>query len=91
MRLHCDDVVVIWSRRRRPETWGCVVEETEGPECMGALFVYYYGIKRELNRRLIYECRCDERLKGTKGSQYTTHKHWVSRGTRTSKDRDEVK
>jgi hypothetical protein len=27
--------------------------------------VYYYGlvIKGELNRRLIYECRCDERLK----------------------------
>jgi hypothetical protein len=25
--------------------------------------VYYYVIKRELNRRLIYECRCDERLK----------------------------
>ncbi len=26
------------------------------------LFVYYETIKRELNRRLIYECRCDERL-----------------------------
>jgi hypothetical protein len=25
--------------------------------------VYYEAIKRELNRRLIYECRCDERLK----------------------------
>jgi hypothetical protein len=25
--------------------------------------VYYETIKRELNRRLIYECRCDERLK----------------------------
>ena len=24
--------------------------------------VYYETIKRELNRRLIYECRCDERL-----------------------------
>jgi hypothetical protein len=23
--------------------------------------VYYVVIKRELNRRLIYECRCDER------------------------------
>jgi hypothetical protein len=26
-------------------------------------FVYYESIKRELNIRLIYECRCDERLK----------------------------
>ena len=25
--------------------------------------VYYEVIKREVNRRLIYECRCDERLK----------------------------
>jgi hypothetical protein len=25
--------------------------------------VYYESIKRELNRRLLYECRCDERLK----------------------------
>ena len=28
------------------------------------MFVYYETIKRELNRRLTYECRCDERLKG---------------------------
>jgi hypothetical protein len=27
------------------------------------VFVYYEEIKRELNRILIYECRCDERLK----------------------------
>jgi hypothetical protein len=27
------------------------------------LFVYYEVIKGDLNRRLIYECRCDERLK----------------------------
>ncbi len=25
--------------------------------------VYYEVIKREVNRRMIYECRCDERLK----------------------------
>jgi hypothetical protein len=25
--------------------------------------VYYETIKRKLNKRLIYECRCDERLK----------------------------
>ena len=28
------------------------------------LVVYYETIKRKLNRRLIHECRCDERLKG---------------------------
>jgi hypothetical protein len=27
------------------------------------VFVYYESIKRELKRRLIYEYRCDERLK----------------------------
>jgi hypothetical protein len=27
------------------------------------LFVYYSSKKREVNRRLTYECRCDERLK----------------------------
>ena len=26
------------------------------------VFVYYESIKRELNTKLIYECRCDERL-----------------------------
>jgi hypothetical protein len=29
--------------------------------------VYYKEIKRELNRRLIYEYRCDERLTVTAG------------------------
>ena len=29
--------------------------------------VYYETIKRELNKRLIYECRCDERLKADLG------------------------
>jgi hypothetical protein len=28
------------------------------------LKVYFQTIKRELKRRHIYECRCDERLKG---------------------------
>jgi hypothetical protein len=31
------------------------------------LVVYYETIKRELNKRLIYECRCDERLKSKDG------------------------
>ena len=29
----------------------------------GGLVVYYESIKRELKTKLIYECRCDERLK----------------------------
>jgi hypothetical protein len=30
---------------------------------VSSLFVYYQSIKRKLNRRIILECRCDERLK----------------------------
>ncbi len=28
-----------------------------------SIFVYSETMKREINKRLIYECRCDERLK----------------------------
>ena len=36
--------------------------------------VYYQPIKRELNRSLIYECRCDERLKAkVEGSTRLTY------------------
>jgi hypothetical protein len=31
--------------------------------CVCEVIVYYETIKREINTRLIYECRCDERLK----------------------------
>ena len=56
-----------------------------------AAWVYYdYAIKRELNRRPMYECRCDERLK-VKVRVYTPHIHWVVRVTGTRKVRDEVK
>ena len=34
------------------------------------LLVYYESIKRELKRRPIYECRCDERLQ-TKTKEFT--------------------
>ena len=35
---------------------------------------YYETINRELNKRLIYECRCDERLKvKVEGSTCLTH------------------
>jgi hypothetical protein len=36
-----------------------ITKETRIP----TFFVYYEEIKRELNRILVYECRCDERLR----------------------------
>ncbi len=33
------------------------------------ILVYYEAIERELNRRLIYECRCDEILKGERSTR----------------------
>ncbi len=36
--------------------------------------VYYATMKRELNKRLIYECRCDERLKA-KAEGSTCHSY----------------
>ena len=50
-------------------------------------FVYYESINRELKIRPIYECRYDERLK-TKAEE--SNIHWVTRGTGTRKDTDEV-
>jgi len=51
---------------------------------MGIVFVYYEKIKRDLNRILIYECRCNERLKGKDEVsnlptrlEYTVIIHWV--------------
>ncbi len=41
--------------------------------------VYYETIKRELNKRLIYECRCDERLKA-KTERSTCLAYTVLRG-----------
>ena len=37
---------------------------------IGLGVVYYESIKRELKRRPIYECRCDERLQ-TKAKEFT--------------------
>ncbi len=42
------------------------------------VIVYYFVIKRELNRRPMYEYRCDERLKASRGI-YTPRIHWVAR------------
>ena len=53
------------------------------------LVVYFETIKRELNKRLIYECRCDERLK-VKPERSSRLTYTVARGTGTPKDRDEV-
>jgi hypothetical protein len=39
-------------------------------------YVYYEKIKRELSTRLIYECRCDERLKARDPHvSYTRYDH----------------
>ena len=40
-----------------------ILDNVGSDPCLFTIVVYYESIKRELNRRLIYECRCDERLK----------------------------
>ena len=52
--------------------------------------VYYESIKRELKRRLIYEYRCDERLKTKSEESTRLVRHWIGRGTGTPKDKAEV-
>jgi hypothetical protein len=54
--------------------------------------VHYKARKRELNRPLIYECRCDESLKSKdEGSTRLTYTGLSGGlGTGTPKDRDEV-
>jgi hypothetical protein len=47
--------------------------------------VYFETIKRELNKRLIYESRCDERLK-VKPGRSSRLTYTVTRGTGTPKD-----
>ncbi len=37
-------------------------ENQKKEECCLICFVYYEMIKKKINRSLIYECRCDERL-----------------------------
>ncbi len=53
---------------------------------------HHLKIKREVNRRRIYECRCDERLKDQNWGIYfyMLFIHWVPWGTGTPKDRDKV-
>jgi hypothetical protein len=48
------------------------------------MFIMKPSIKRKLNRTLIYECRCDKRLKVKMRDL-----HWLVRGTGTPEDRDE--
>ena len=38
------------------------IHECDGLFIMNRFVVYYESIKRELKTKLIYECRCDERL-----------------------------
>ena len=42
------------------------------------VIVYYFVIKRELNRRPMHEYQCDERLKASRGI-YTPRIHRVAR------------
>ena len=52
--------------------------------------VYYESIKRELQRRPIYECRSDERPETkAEGSTRLVYSGFLG-GTGTPKDRDEV-
>ena len=54
------------------------------------MFVYYESIKRELQIRPIYECRCDERLQ-TKSKEFTRLLYTgLFGGLEHLKDRDEV-
>ncbi len=55
-------------------------------------FFYYETIKREINKRLKYECRCDERLKTTDpaSTRLTSSQTLCCSGTGTPKDKDEV-
>ena len=51
----------------------CTSVSEEGGDGEGAVedeVVYYQSKKRELNRRLIYECRCDEKRKTDVGLTY---------------------
>jgi hypothetical protein len=47
--------------------------------------VYYETRKRELNRRLIYECTCDERLKAEVEGRHASHARGGDRHTRERK------
>ena len=55
----------------------------------GSFFVYYESIKQELNKRLIFESRCDARLKD-KVEGCTRLAYTVAWGTVVPKDKDEV-
>jgi hypothetical protein len=46
---------------------------------VGSMILFYYeSRKRELETRLIYEDRCNERLKNSNGGIYTPRIHWVT-------------
>jgi len=57
---------------------------------MTMLVVYYESIKRELQRRPIYECRCDERLK-TKAEGSTMFVNEAVEGSALKKKENERK
>jgi hypothetical protein len=45
--------------------------------CWSLIVVYYKSIKRELKKRCIYECRCDERLQTKTRDLHVSHTLFV--------------
>jgi hypothetical protein len=53
-------------------------------------FVYYESMKRKLEIKPIYECRCNGRLQTKRFTRLSHTGPEVGRGTGTPKDKDEV-
>ncbi len=61
--IFSNDFIQQNKKRREPRFSRIKKGENQGGKCRQTSFFYYYEmIKRELNERLLYECRCDERL-----------------------------
>jgi hypothetical protein len=53
--------------------WGATLDRFFFRVSLDNTTVYYEEIKRELNRMLIYECRCDERLRAKVRDLHVSH------------------
>ncbi len=65
-----------------------VSDYPSGPHNFIFVFVYYESKNQELNRRLIYECRCDERLKVKTEESTRLSYTWITRGTGSLEHQD---
>jgi uncharacterized protein YlaI len=68
----------------------CVIGNVKNNICSSFVFVgletfvSYESIKRELKRRPIHDCQCDERLKAKAEVRvYTPRTHWIVRDWNT--------